>query len=29
MVGYATITFSYDPDRQLVFPLTAWNTLTV
>ena len=26
MVGYATITFSYDPDGQFVFPLTVWIT---
>ena len=23
MIGYATITFSYDPDGQFIFPLTA------
>ena len=26
MIGYATITFSYDPDGQLIFPLTVWIT---
>ena len=26
MIGYATITFSYDPDGQFVFPLTLWMT---
>ena len=26
MIGYATITFSYDPDGQLIFPLTGWIT---
>ena len=26
MIGYATITFSYDPDGQIVFPLTLWIT---
>ena len=26
MVGYATITFCYDPDSQFVFPLTVWIT---
>ena len=26
MVGYATITFSYEPDKQFVFPLTVWIT---
>ena len=26
MVGYATITFCYDPDGQFVFPLTVWIT---
>ena len=26
MVGYATITFSYDPDGQFIFPLTVWIT---
>ena len=26
MVGYATITFCHDPDRQFVFPLTVWIT---
>ena len=25
-IGYATITFSYDPDGQFVFPLTEWIT---
>ena len=25
-IGYATITFSYDPDGQFIFPLTVWNT---
>ena len=25
-IGYATITFSYDPDGQLIFPLTVWIT---
>ena len=24
MVGYATITFCYDPDGQFIFPLTVW-----
>ena len=24
MIGYATITFSYDPDGQFIFPLTVW-----
>ena len=26
MVGYATITFCYDPNGQFVFPLTVWIT---
>ena len=26
MNGYATITFSYDPDGQFIFPLTLWIT---
>ena len=26
MIGYETITFSYDPDRQFIFPLTVWIT---
>ena len=26
MVGYATITFGYDPNGQFVFPLTVWIT---
>ena len=26
MVGFATITFCYDPDGQFVFPLTVWIT---
>ena len=26
MVGYATKTFSYDPDGQVIFPLTVWIT---
>ena len=26
MIGYATITFSHDPDGQLIFPLTVWIT---
>ena len=26
MIGYATITFSYDPDGQFIFPLTVWIT---
>ena len=26
MIGCATITFSYDPDGQLIFPLTVWIT---
>ena len=26
LIGYATITFSYDPDGQLIFPLTLWIT---
>ena len=25
-IGYATITFSYDPDGQFIFPLTVWMT---
>ena len=24
MIGYATVTFSYDPDGQFVSPLTVW-----
>ena len=24
MIGYATITFSYDPQGQFIFPLTVW-----
>ena len=24
MIGLATLTFSYDPDRQFIFPLTVW-----
>ena len=26
MIGYATITFSYDPDGHFIFPLTVWIT---
>ena len=26
MIGYATLTFSYDPDGQFIFPLTVWLT---
>ena len=26
MIGYATTTFSYDQDGQLIFPLTVWIT---
>ena len=26
MLGYATTTFSYDPDGQFIFPLTIWIT---
>ena len=26
MIGYATISFSYDPDGQFIFPLTVWIT---
>ena len=26
MIGYAAITFSYDPDGQIIFPLTVWIT---
>ena len=26
MIGYATITFSYDPDGQFIFQLTVWIT---
>ena len=26
MIGYANLTFSYDPDRQFIFPLTVWIT---
>ena len=26
MIGYATRTFSYDPDGQFIFPLTVWVT---
>ena len=26
MIGYATITFSYDQDGQFIFPLTVWIT---
>ena len=26
MIGYATITFSYDPDGQFIFPQTVWIT---
>ena len=26
MIGYATITFSFDPDGQFIFPLTVWIT---
>ena len=26
MIGFATITFSYDPDGQFFFPLTVWIT---
>ena len=26
MIGYATITFSYDPDGQFIFPLTVGIT---
>ena len=25
-IGYASITFSYDPDGQFIFPLTVWIT---
>ena len=28
MIGYATITFNYDPDGQSIFPLTKWVTET-
>ena len=28
MIGYASITFSYDPDGQFIFPLTVWITET-
>ena len=27
-MGYATISFSYDPDGQFIFPLTVWITET-
>ena len=26
MIGYATITFTYDRDGQFIFPLTVWIT---
>ena len=26
MIGYASITFSNDPDGQFIFPLTGWIT---
>ena len=26
MIGYATITFSYDPDGRFIFPRTVWIT---
>ena len=26
MIGFATLTFSYDPDGQFSFPLTLWIT---
>ena len=26
MIGYATISFNYDPDGQFIFPLTVWIT---
>ena len=26
LIGYATITFSYDPDGQFIIPLTVWIT---
>ena len=26
MIGFATITFSYDPDGHIIFPLTVWIT---
>ena len=26
MIGYATITFSYDPDGQFIYQLTVWIT---
>ena len=26
MIGYATITFNYNPDGQFIFPLTKWIT---
>ena len=26
MIGFATLTFSYDPDEQFSFPLTVWLT---
>ena len=26
LIGYATITFSYDPYGQFIFPLTVWVT---
>ena len=26
MIGYATITLSYDPDGQFIFPLAVWIT---
>ena len=26
MIGYATVTFSYDPDGEFIFPLTVWTT---
>ena len=26
MIGYATITFSCDPDGQFIFPLAVWIT---
>ena len=26
MIGFATLTFSYDPDGQFSFPLTVWIT---
>ena len=26
MIGYGILTFSYDPDGHLIFPLTVWIT---